>query len=789
MTPTTLDKGRVIAWYNATKDSAFNLCSLELERDQYDDELYLTDAYIAEHGLCEELELFALSERCLITQLFVDGYLCLEEQSVAGLNWSLKLLGWYGNLTDDGKRAIPTFGNKIGVRSLARQERKFTTLGKLVDYPAVKAALEKINTQHLESGYLAVDYEPVKDREADGVAKYVTVASPETLDFRRLLNLRVSNVNELEASSSSTPFQTIKHLFAYATSFYDEWRSGLFAFSYFIRFLKGLGCSGVEGLFEVVGAYSLVRFRACLVELIVEKELAPSTANGILSKVRITLKSLQGISGGEDFNFYDVEGFDPVRVTDMYIPYTPSERERIALCVNDDIDRYDRLSQPYKVSGVGVDPFEADQSKIVRGYATLENMRWVFENRLNCTPPTAEQLSVPGYASSFAKTINRLAGSIQAVYHSWGILQHVDNSVITPYVIKLAQVTGLNADSLKWLDLDDYAPYHPFTKRPCLRYWKERSVGEKLYPLDLMQAEITWLTSAQSNEVAKIFEDVKALTSRFRSSAPEDIANKLFIWQSSGANSYGEIKSLATSKVSIVSRLFSEYAKAKALLDDSGEPLKLSASRLRPSFISELLEKGVSPREIQVILGHAKLRTTIAYFDRMDFNRFARKKLNEAITSIHEGTIRSYERIHAVDVTDSDSKLEPDAAMGPKVVFKTPLADCMNIFNPPEFVRSLASYVPGTPCAMYNKCLSCDNSIITVAHLPQLLAMYRDYARLVEVSRVMDTPYGFVVKENMSLLEDMLDPETSDFSEEELHNAQRLSDYIDTTILIDGVGV
>lgn len=65
MTPTILDKGRVIAWYNATKDSAFNLCSLELERDQYDDELYLTDAYIAEHGLCEELELFALSERCL----------------------------------------------------------------------------------------------------------------------------------------------------------------------------------------------------------------------------------------------------------------------------------------------------------------------------------------------------------------------------------------------------------------------------------------------------------------------------------------------------------------------------------------------------------------------------------------------------------------------------------------------------------------------------------------------------------------------------------------------------
>jgi hypothetical protein len=67
--------------------------------------------------------------------------------------------------------------------------------------------------------------------------------------------------------------------------------------------------------------------------------------------------------------------------------------------------------------------------------------------------------------------------------------------------------------------------------------------------------------------------------------------------------------------------------------------------------------------------------------------------------------------------------------------------------------------------------------------------MYRDYSRLVEVSRVMDTPYGFVVKENMALLKTMLHPETSDFSEEELMEAQRLSEYIETTILIDGVGV
>jgi len=653
MIPTILDTARVLDWYDATTKSPASLFALELERDQYDDELYLTDAYIAEHGLLEELEVFALSER----------------------------------------------------------------------------------------------------------------------------------------SGASRPFQVLMHLFAYVASFSDAWRNGLHGFDHFRNYLIDQGFNGAEDLFEILGPFSLVRYRAWLSDKIVEKDIAPSTADKILSKARTCFKAIPGLFGGEEFVFYDVEGFDKVRVTDLYRPYSLVERDRISNAVTGDIKLYNRLAQPYIKSGIGCDPFEPDQSKIIRGYATLDNMRWVFENHLNCTPPTVEELKVPGYAASFVKTINRLAGNVLPVYQAWGVLQHVDKNVITPYVIRLAQVTGLNADSLKYLELDDYAPYHPVTRRPCLRYWKERSNGQKLYHLDLVTADITWLTSAQSIEVAKIFEDVKYLTSRFRHEAPAEIANKLFIWKSLGPESYGEIKSLATSKVSIVARLFSEYSKLKGLLDDKGEPLGLSASRLRPSFISELIDNGVSPREIQVILGHAKLRTTVAYLDRMDFNRFARKKLDEAITALHQETVAEATLIPLADVTDLSDVPKKDKSERPQVIFKTPLADCANIFNPPDFVKKLPSYVPGTPCAMYNKCLACDNSIITVAHLPRLFAMNRDYTRLVEVSRVMDTPYGFVVKENMNLLKKILDPATSDFSEEELREAHRLSEYIETTILIDGVGV
>lgn len=787
MIPEILEKGRVLKWYEATKDSPGNLFGLELERDQFDGELYLTDAYIAKHGLRDDLELFMLSERCLITQLFVDGHLSLDERSATGMNWTLKLLGWYTSLSEDERRELPVYGNKIGVRSLARQVRQFSNIGKLVDYPSVRSALQWINEQHLNDGYLDPDYRPVDIRPSKKSEKSDSSLGEKSREFKRLSNVRVIHVDDLEVASPSRLFQSIRHLFAYAASFNDNWRGSMNAFDYFEQFLTEGGLEGTEDLFETLGAFSLVRYRSWLSDKIVEKVISPATANTVLSKARICCKSLVGMAGAEKFVYYDVEGFDPVRVTDLYRPYTLSERDRIARAVKEDIELYNRLAKPYVKSGLGCDPYDDDQSRIKIGYATLDNMRWVFENHLKCVVPTADELKLPGYASSFVKTINRLVGNVKPVYQSWGVLPNVDQAVITPYVIRLAQVTGLNADSLKWLDLDDYAPYHPVTRRPCLRYWKERSCGEKLYHLDLVSADITWLTSAQSVEVSKIFDDVKYLTSRFRSEAPEELAGKLFIWKSTGNNSFGKIKGLATAKPTIVARLFSEYSKGKGLVDDNGEPLGLSASRLRPSFISELIDKGVSPREVQVILGHAKLRTTIAYLDRMDFNRFARKKLDAAIATLHADAVREA----ITELVDDESRVSDPKKpeLDPQIIFKTPLADCANIFNPPEFVRRLASYVPGTPCAMYNKCLACDNSIITVAHLPQLFAMNRDYNRLVEVSRVMDTPYGVVVKENMSLLKKILDPSLSDFSEDELRSAQRLSEYIETTILIDGVGV
>ena len=390
------------------------------------------------------------------------------------------------------------------------------------------------------------------------------------------------------------------------------------------------------------------------------------------------------------------------------------------------------------------------------------------------------------YIRAFLSIVRRSDTGLREIVEGWGVHYLVDVQVITPYAIKLAQVTGLNADSIKLLDVDDYEPKHRLTGRPCLRYWKERSDGEKLMHLDIFEADITWLTTSQSYAVAQIFEDIKALTASFRDSAPPVMRDKLFIWQSSARKSFMEIKSFATGKDGALGVAFAAYGKRKGFVDSNGQPLNLTPARLRPSFISELVERDVPVREIQLILGHKHIETTLAYLDRMDFNHIARSKVDVALRELHES---------AAKLADNRSSIEAEANLidvvnldGPQVVFKTPLASCRNIFNPPDFIKKLSSYVPGSPCALYNMCLGCENVLLTASNLPELFAMERDYLSLKDVSRIMDTPYGRVVRENLALLDGILHSK-SDFTPGELAEGRRLSEFVDTTVLVDGVAM
>lgn len=784
-----VESGKILRWLRELEENPLRYYEVELNDNASGKyaPLMLSDDYIAGKDLDPSIEMFELAEQKLILNMLIDGVIH-QGESAAGCNWRLKLLGWYKTLSQEEKLALPVYGNKL---SLTKAVEPVPGLESIKygynQYESVRLAYDDINADLQSLGVASADYMTVKERIE---SKEEFVPQEKILvDFKRLQMLDFATLDGLEKPSEDRPFNDLKHAFATAslgTASDSGAGNYLDGFRWLTRLLTGRGFIGTEPLTEVLDPFILPMFRSYLERQIVAGDLSPSAANTLVSSVRKTLATIKNIKGYTGSDFINCQGFDADRVTDAYRPYSSDERVRISASVDEDIEHYNTLAQPYQLSGIGEDPID-EKGSLKPGCNTLENARWIFENKLGCAHVGHDQKnSEDPHIRAFLRIVSRSGTGLREIVESWGVHYLVDAQVITPYAIKLAQITGLNADSIKLLDVDDYEPKHPLTGRPCLRYWKERSDGEKLMHLDIFEADITWLTTSQSYAVAQIFEDIKALTASFRESALPVMRDKLFIWQSSAPRSFMEIKSFATGKDSALWESFAAYAKRKGLQDSAGQLLNLTPSRLRPSFISELVERDVPVREIQLILGHKHLETTLAYLDRMDFNHIARSKLDVALRELHES---------AAELADNRSNSEAEANLidvvnldGPQVVFKTPLASCRNIFNPPEFIKKLSSYVPGSPCALYNMCLGCENVLLTASNLPELFAMERDYLMLKEVSRIMDTPYGRVVRENLALLDGILHSK-SDFTPEELAEGRRLSEFVDTTVLVDGVAM
>lgn len=784
-----VESGRIFRWLKELEENPLHYYQVEFSDDSSGKyaPLMLSEDYIAGKELDPSIEMFELAEQKLILNMLIDGFIH-EGETATGCNWRLKLLGWYKSLSHEEKLALPIYGNKLRLTKAVAPIAGLKSIRHgCIRYESVRLAYDDINADLQSLGVGFADYMTVKER-IESKEEFVPQENA-LVDFKRLQMVDFSTMDDLEKSYEGRPFNDLKHAFATASLGTDS-DSGASnyqrGFIWFSKFLTDRGFQGMEPLVEVLDPFSLPLFRSYLERHIVEGDLSPIAGNTLVSAVRRTLTTVKNIKGYTGADFINCQGFDPDRVTDQYRPYSSAERVRISTSVDEDIRHYNTLAQPYLRSGIGEDPLN-ERGNIKPGFATLDNARWIFENKLGCSDVSYRQKdSSDPYTIKFLRIVSRSDGGLRGVLESWGVHYRVDSTVITPYAIKLAQITGLNADSIKLLDVDDYEPKHPLTGRPCLRYWKERSDGVKLMHLDIFDADITWLTTSQSHAVAQVFEDIKTLTASIRESAPPAIRDKLFIWESSATGSFLKIKSFATGNDGALSVAFAAYAKRKSLLDSSGQPLRLTASRLRPSFISELVERDVPVREIQLILGHKHIDTTLAYLDRMDFNHIARSKLDVALRELHES---------AAELADNLSSSEAEANLinvvnldEPQVVFKTPLASCRNIFNPPEFIKKLNSYVPGSPCALYNMCLGCENVLLTASNLPELFAMERDYLTLKEASRIMDTPYGRVVRDNLALLDGILHSK-SDFTSEELAEGRRLSEFVDTTVLVDGVAM
>ncbi|WKT72884.1 MULTISPECIES: site-specific integrase [Acinetobacter] len=720
----------------------------------------------------------------IINKMIEEEILLIPDGSyaLAEINARRKLLNWYRGLSLENKKQLPIFGNKISLGKMPKEQCPITKYH--LKFSTVKAAWNYIHQDLKEKGIVDANYKTVAERNHE--RQIFQGTSKETFKghFNRLATLKLTNIIDFHKPSEAEPYIQIEQLFAsqsktVSSESAKENYQG--ACKEFIKFLSNLYGNTPLIIVETFDEHLLSKFRKYLEDKIINADISSSHAQTLLSAVRKSLKRLTQIQDIE-YNFFNAVGFDVYRQTDVKKPFNQNERLQILEAIDKGITESRSILKPYRITGIGKNPLDQYGYRI-KGLSTLNNARWIFENLLNCEP-IFYNTAKTRIQKSFLKIIQDSGKKLDNIYREWGVISMIGIDVLLPYLLKLAQVTGINTESLLALDIDDFTLKHPATGRPCLRYWKERSDGKKDYHLDLIKAKITWLTPSQKESVKNIFDEVIRLTSNIRENITSDtVKNRLFIYQSNSKKSHQRVapflglngrnyKALGIS----ITRFVNKYQ----LKGDQDRPLILTISRFRPTLVSELIKADVSMREIQVVLGHSSIQTTLSYIDSLDFNNISRAQLDKKLTEIHCSTLEAKPQ-------ENPKKIEVKNKDEPAVTFITPLAACRNIFDPPEFVKKLASYIQGTPCSQYNKCLRCDNVVLAVHHLPQIFAMQRDYKARLENTQIIDTPYGHILRENLELMNQITAPNLSNFSPLELENARIASEYIENTVLIDGV--
>lgn len=569
---------------------------------------------------------------------------------------------------------------------------------------------------------------------------------------------------DIVTGTESDPLLPFKHLFYEGTI---NTCYGRVEFdTYIAPYLEHITVVANTDLGDVFHTYAMTRFKKFQEENVLAKRFSTRAANFAIAVFRLLVKRYARLLDIHEFKYIDVIGFKNARTTDQRTPYSKEERNVLLAAIEKHLDETDR--RQLVVSDTerhDLEPLFKPLQKII-----VEEMDGCFALR-NKTATAKFAIECARIGRLRSKNGKGYDGSVRGVaLEAIGALPEVDSLLMFVYVMKLAAVTGMNREAVVDLELDDFVWSHPATGKPCIRYWKARALGEKRLHLDLVDAELQWMTFKQGKEVKALVDKVATLTKPLRKHACDSNRNRLFIFRQARKQNTILVRSFRDCR-SYDERAAMRFVQQHGLTDRNGDALNINISKFRATFVSEHIEAGVSIREMQLLLGHRYIATTIDYLDRMDFDRFARNKVDEALKRIHAKCLTSSQQSSCSDSELSKRQL-------PSTAINSGLVACANIMDPPEFIKMLPNYVAGKPCSLFNKCLMCDNCLITKEHLPQLFAQQREFLNLMHNPGIMNTPYYRVIRENTILLGEILGEE-SEFSKEELDEAELLSRGID----------
>lgn len=554
----------------------------------------------------------------------------------------------------------------------------------------------------------------------------------------------------------------------------DNFRTGK---SHFIKFLASTcGNSAAKSGYWVdqeFDAYTLLRFK----QYIDDHTFSSSHKATILSAARTTIQTAITNRWIRLQTYIDFSIPPQRRETDARAPYTEAETAAIVRALNNDIRFARKLLRPYVRTELGRAPQIQPNGHIERTWWNDEdNLRWYFENVLQCQPITGCDPAVKKEHRAFLSNATNKHGGLHRLYRRWGVSAWIGPEVIAPYACKLIALTGLNPYTALSLDVDAYRAEHPLTGRPYIRYWKERGSGENEAHLDLLSTDVLTLNESQNRDIQRIWEEVSALTAPFREELPDDIRTRLFVYQSRSVKVTGIARDFIKDAKTIHDWA-TAFVQRHKLTDSHGSPLKLTLARFRPSLVSRMIKRGIDIFVVKSLLGHSSILTTLRYIDSYDFAPTARREIYNALVQIRENRRQQEEKPRPV----ADMRVK-----GSDVVFATGIALCKDVFSPPANIRKGGNITRGAPCHYFNMCLRCPNVLIMEEHLPHLFAMRRQYLMALDRG-LSNTPHRDAIQQNLHILNGLLDPEHSDWPTLTLEDAERRSEYID--LMVDPVAL
>lgn len=442
------------------------------------------------------------------------------------------------------------------------------------------------------------------------------------------------------------------------------------------------------------------------------------------------------------------------------------------------------LLQPYVRTGRGRDPRVIEKKGLPRGTRlfgqgwkclaktqdgkgyepTDDNMRWYFENVMNCIAVPAVGKHGKDHKDFFTYASN-VHGGLNKLYRKWGVSALVGQDVIIPLAVQLIAETGLNVESLLSLRRDCFKEAHPLTGLPYLEYYKPRSGGDKELHLALYDQEnrdSLGLKQKQSRVIGNTIKCILKLTEPLVSRvAPKD-RDYLFLYKTTATHSFGKLLRVT---VQTLQAWTEKIVRENDLRGRDGKPLVFTLSRFRPTKITDMVNQGYDFFNIMAVAGHSSIDITLSYIDKLNSTTDYHRTIDRALTAIKNNK-RDYESKSLPIATD------PNARPG-AFIFSGPVCHCKNPYDPPAVVKNSKGYHEGDACTYWNMCLQCENVLITEMSLPKLIAYRSEIERALK--HVSEIPrQGELYMRLKMMLDEILVPGCM-FSQETLDAASQLA--------------